>query len=242
MGEEKNLKIAICDDNSQDLYYFADVFKRLADDHKEDVEIVTYPSGKQLLFDSDDTDNPADIVFLDVNMPEISGIEVAEKLRTLDYKGEIIFLTVSTTHYSDAFDLHALHYIVKRVTPPDKIEDIFMRAIRTARKKSEEYIRFSSAGEFRNIAVKSLRYFETLNKIVTVHYGKDERFSFYCASLKKIEDQLYGKELVRIHRSYLVAESQIIKVTYNHIFLLDGQMLPVGRKYYPRLREIMPDK
>ena len=133
----------------------------------------------------------------------------------------------------EAFDVEALHYIVKNQTTDKKFEEIFLKAIERSKRRSVETLSLSCAGEYRNIPISSVRYFEVQNRIVTVYYRElDEIKSFeFYAKLSQIEESLYGRGFVRIHRAYLVAEKQIQKRTQREVRLLDGTILPVGKTY-----------
>ncbi len=229
--------IAVCDDNLQDLSAFSQGIRRLAEKHRITVDVLPYVSGKQLLFDYD-SKKIADIVFLAVEMAEQSGLQTAGELRGQRFAGELILVAQSDRFVLEAFDVNALHYIVKGVTAADKIEEIFLRAVKSMSEKQEECILFTSAGEFRNVPIRRIKYFETYKKIITVYYD-DEAFEFYSASLERVEEQLAGYDMLRAHRSYLVARSQVAALSYEWVTLLDGKKIPVGRKYYPELKQAL---
>jgi len=240
MSGETNMKIAICDDHFTEIKEYEELFQKIAKEHKLHLDIIYYESGQQMLLDFETNIKQfADIIFLDIHMPGFSGIETALELRKYAYSGEIIFLTFSKNHMLDAFDVEALHYIIKKETPSHKIETIFLRAIKKALDKKQKNILFTAGGEYRNIAINSIRYFDIYKKIVTVHYNDDQTFEFYCPSLEKVEKQLEGLGFFRIHRGYLVSLSKITHCSYDTVLLDNEEKLPIGRKYYPLLKEAL---
>lgn len=232
--------ISICDENNLDLLHYAAALRTLALKHNIGCAIKEYPGAKPLLFDFSDPKMMADILFLDVNMSDAQGIQLVNALRKNGYIGQIIFLTESQKHFLDAFDVDALHYILKGITPLPKIEEIFLKAVKRAGQKDEDYIMFTGGGEYRNVPIRSIRYFETLNKIITVHYD-DTSFEFFSENLDKVKEHLSEYRFIRIHRAYLAAISEIAKFSFYDVTLFSGKTLPVGRKYYPELKKIMAE-
>ncbi len=232
--------IAICDDNKQEREQCRMRLTRLAESHDIEVEFSLYQKGEELLFHLEDAKDQPDIIYLDMKMGGISGDEVAKKLRDMGCSSEIVFFTVSKDYYESAFDVSALHYIVKGETSDDKFDIIFQRAIKSVKDKETEYIMCSGAGEFRNIEIRKIRYFMVVKRIVTVFYGDDEEFSFYT-SIGKIETRLQDYGFIRLHRSYLVSMSHIRTISFKEVEMDNGDILPVGRSYYADLKKQMAE-
>ena len=232
------MNIYLCDDNPVDLIKYSNKIAELAAIHKIEVGLFTYKNGYELLFDFEDRKTHIDVIYLEVNMPGINGIEIAEQLRAQDYMGEIIFLTESERHFLKAFDVGAFNYMIKRQTPEKRFEQIFLKACKSAEKKNSEIILLSGGGEFRNIEIKEIIYFSVDKRIVTVYYGKNETFEFF-SSIEKLENQLFNKGFVRSHRAYLVSLSHIKSMTHNDLFLSNGAMLPLGRTRYKQIKETL---
>lgn len=230
--------IAICDDNKKEQEGCKRRLEQLASKHQIDVEFALYQSGEELLFHLEDARNQPDIIYLDMKMDGMQGDEVAEQLRKRGCISEIVFFTVSKDFYPRAFDVKALHYIVKGETTAEKFKDIFLRAAETVKERQTEYIMCTGAGEFRNIEIKKIRYFEVTKRIVTVYYGEKESFSFY-STIGKIELRLSDYGFIRIHRAFLVARSRIQTITFKEVVLDSQEVLPVGRSYYADLKREM---
>ncbi|WP_312433603.1 LytR/AlgR family response regulator transcription factor [Lacrimispora sp.] len=232
--------IAICDDNEKELEQCKKQLELLASIHQVDVVFSLYHKGEELLFRlQGDHKSYPDIIYLDMRMNGMQGDEVARKLRSQGCISEIVFFTVSKDFYTTAFDVKALHYVVKGETTVEKFEDIFMRAVKSVQEKQTEYIMCTGAGEFRKIEIKKIHYFEVTKRIVTVYYGSDQ-FSFY-STIGKIELRLKEYGFVRIHKSYVVAKSHIGTISFKEIVLDTGERLPVGRYYYAELKREMEE-
>lgn len=159
----------------------------------------------------------------------IPGIEIAAELRKAGYKGDIVFFTKSKDRVFEAFDVDALHYLVYGTVEADKFDEVFRKAALRAEARNQASIVLSCAGEQRRIPISQIRYFEVINRIVTVHYNGGT-FDFY-STLSKIEDVLAKRGFVRIHRSYLVSRKLILGISHGNAVLTDGTRLPVGGRY-----------
>ncbi|MCD7946934.1 MAG: LytTR family DNA-binding domain-containing protein [Oscillospiraceae bacterium] len=228
------MKIAVCDDELEISTKCADFVTQLAKKHDLSVDVQVYSTGEALLFDMEDVARRPDLLYLDINMPGMKGIEVADTLQANGAETAVIFLTVSKAHMLQAFDVHAFHYLVKEDTDERRFEKIFLDAAARIQKKKQEVITVSCAGESRIIPVEDIRYFEVKDYILTVYY-QNESFEFY-STLGKVEEALLGHGFLRIHRSFLVAKSSIRKVSRKEVELAGGVTLPVGRSYWDTIK------
>ncbi len=231
------MHIALCDDNPDDLQYYANLISTLAQRENFNVELEQYQSGEQVLFHLSDCEKPVDILLLDIHMPNIDGIEIGLKLRQSPYQfsGIIIYVTSSAKYAIKAYDVKAFHYIVKGITPTKKIIHILTSAMQHAEKKQQEYILLRGIGEYRNIPIHSIQYFAVEQRIIAVHYGNNEEFEFY-STMEKLEITVMPKGFIRTHRSYIVSITHIQNFNSTYLTLTNGKTLPIGRKYLPNLK------
>ncbi len=231
------MKIAICDDEMQDLSEYRKRIAGILEKNKIVAKIELFQSAKELMFAMEDEAEEIDVLFLDINMPEMSGVEVAHWIREKKLTCEIIFLTVSREHMLSAFDVGALHYVVKGLMDGAKLEEICLKAVEKVSTRNKEVITVSCAGESRRIPIEDILYFEVQNYIIIVYYG-DTKFEFY-STLGKIENQLLSRGFVRTHRSYLVNLQQVRAVMRQELELTNGEKVPVGRKYAEEVRLLL---
>jgi Response regulator of the LytR/AlgR family len=230
------IKITICDDSSQHVNELLELLKVFAERMNIEAKFTSYSSGKAMLFAWENSAQYADILYLDIDMPLIDGIRVAEKLRDKGFNNEIIFYTRSDNKALEAFDVNAFHYIVKEATGTRKAEEIFRGAVRKMQRKNQEFISFSCAGENRSIAIESISRFQVDGRIVTVHYEQGKTFEFYAA-LAKLEDALCQKGFIRISRTELINVKCVKSNTAQTIELTDGTQLEIGRNYRKHVKE-----
>lgn len=176
---DQSMRIALCDDNEQDLNYYSDLICTLAKEKNIAIEVVRFETGEQALFHISNNEKPIDILLLDIHMPGINGIETGLKLRQapFHFHGEIVFVTVSSDYAIDAFDVQAFHYIVKGITSTEKTNAILTNALNKAVEKEQEFILLKGIGEYRNIPIQSIYYFEVFQRIITVHYDNNNNLN-----------------------------------------------------------------
>lgn len=126
------IHIAVCEDNAADLAHL----RSLLCQTKILCDITEYTSAEPLLLDLENRQKHFDLFLLDILLPGRNGVETARRIRWLDEKAVLIFLTVSEDFYREAFDLYAFHYLIKPIRPADLTEVLTKAAEQiSARKK-----------------------------------------------------------------------------------------------------------
>jgi DNA-binding LytR/AlgR family response regulator len=180
------------------------------------------------------------LIFLDINMPLLSGIDMVKSLASPPY---IIFTSAYAQYAIDGFELDAVDYLVK----PFSFER-FIKAVNKAREKIEIEITGLSTRQSRRelgfIMIKAdkklykinfdeISYFNSIGDYVKV-VGKQGKIIITNDTLKNIESFLPDKLFVRIHKSYLVSISSIRYIESNHV-MVDNYSIPIGLKYKENL-------
>lgn len=233
------VRVVLCDDNRNILDLYSSLLTETAKDAGVDIKIICMESGEQLLFSLSDDPNSIDIIYLDILMARMNGIEVARKLREIGCLSEIIFLTSSSEYVFQGFDSNPFYYIVKDDMPAKKFKDIFLRAISSVKQRGERFISITFGGNTTKLPLDKIQYFEVQNRLVTVH-TTDSNFSYY-STLEDIEKLLDGKGFARIHRSYLVNCYYIQRLSRTQVVLTMGAVLPVSSKYAATVQRTFSD-
>jgi len=237
------MRLAICDGEIESIVEYKQILAEIMEKNGIPVTMSVYSNCSELKFAFEENEKGIDVLFIDINMSEISGIEMAQWVREKGILCEVIFLTASRTqkHILQAFDVDAFHYVIKRETSLEKLEEICVRVAQKVDKRTKEVITMSCAGESRMIPIQNILYFEVRNYIITVYYENEEKFEFY-STLGKIENVLIGRGFVRVHRSYLVNWDQVRLVSRKEIELSKGKTIPIGRKYADELAEMIKER
>lgn len=232
--------IAICDDNKVDRKKYTSWIETSAKRNQIDVSVVCYESANSFLFQLEDMEYLPDIIYMDIHMPQMDGMELSKILRednqNVIFKGELIFLTCDEKYVMDAFDVNAFHYIIKEVAPKEKFEEIFMRAIQRILGQKKKKLLLRGVGEYRNIDIDKIIYFEVFRRIITVHYGEpEETFEFYSA-MNKLEEMVSPFGFLRVQRSFILRVGAILSLKKTKAIMKNGSAIPVGDAYYSNVQ------
>lgn len=234
------LKVYLCDNNIEVVKEYTSLIEQSAKDNNIDIILSVFNSGEALLFHMSDLSNLADIVYLDVMMEKVNGIDIAYKLREMGCKAEIIFITSSEKFIFESFDVGALQYLVKSKTTEERFKDSFLRAANLALKKEGEMFLCEFHNVKKMVPINEISYFEIWRRVVTVHYSGDKTAKFY-RSMEQLEKQLENKNFVRSHRSYIVNLLYITKFEAQSLSLKTGETIPVGVTYVRQVKKEFED-
>lgn len=229
------LKVAICDDQAVILNHYAEFIIKSAQKHHLEVQVFQFLSGEALLFQFDEDPYYADIIYLDIFMNHMSGMETARELRAMNCKAQIIFLTSSADYVYEAFDVNAVQYLLKDKVTEQRFEEIFLRAVAQMKQQEEELFAFEFQGVKKTVPLHQISHLEIWKRVVTV-YWNDQKDEFY-SSMKELEQKLASYHFVRVHRSFLVHLPFIQELQSSRIMLKNGKEIPVGVTYSHHLKK-----
>lgn len=187
------------------------------------------------------SNNKIDVIFLDIQMPVISGIDF---LRTLKHPAKIIFTTAHSNFAAEAFNLDAVDYIVKPITE-ERFEQALekLRAALLSNESADDktgfttpapdYIFLKTDGRLVKVQFDEVLYLEAL-KDFTKLYLKNDKTILVGEHLKAVENLFPPADFIRPHRSYLVSLKAITGIFGNTIEIGKTQ-LPVGGNYREQL-------
>ena len=194
-----------------------------------------FPSGEEILQIKDQMG--FDIVFLDIKLDGIDGIETAQRLRALGYENAIVF-TSNHREYEfvqKGFDVRALNYFAKPITT-ENIEAC-MRLLNIG--KSHKYL-FN--GRLSSIPYHEITYFECSRNYIIIHtHRKEPKLPRYKYSMANLAAEL-PESFVQIHRSYIVNITHIAKIEGRMLYVnSDGkvQKLPISESHLPKVISTM---
>lgn len=166
-----------------------------------------------------------DLIFLDINMPRLSGINL---IKALDNPPLVIFTTAYPDYAVEGFELEAIDYLVK----PFSFER-FLKAVNRARTKiikpiNQDFIMLKADKRNHKVNYDDILHFESIGDYVKV-FLKDERVLIISETLKQLED-LLPSSFIRIHKSHMIAIDQIEYLEGNQVRVSD-KMLSIGKSY-----------
>ncbi len=234
------ITIFFCDDSSETVNRYSSLIKHTAKKNQLDISLSAFNNGRSLLFYMADTPDLPDIIYLDILMKDINGVNTAKKLREMGCNAEIIFLTSSNDYVFESFDVSPVYYLLKTETSEAKFEQVFLRAVHLSENKATQKFICKSGALRKIIPIKEISHLIIWKGIVTIHYGKNETFD-YWTTMEELEEQLREKNFVRTHRSYIVNLQYIAEFQRRKIILKTGETIPVGVTYEEKLKNTFLD-
>jgi two-component system response regulator LytT len=191
------------------------------------------------------SENEVDLIFLDIQMPDLSGIELARILsgRAVGNSPSIIFTTAFDQFALEGYKLDVVDYLLK----PFGYED-FIRGANKAlniaklknsqtateqpivKEKEEDYIYLKVEFQTVKIACSNITHIEGLKDYAKIHLVSSEKNILSLITLKALEDKLPKNKFMRIHKSFIVSLEKITSVTKNAVYI-GTTMFPVSDQY-----------
>jgi len=237
----KKIRIVICDKNIEDAQFYEKLCREFGDKYSIYIEIKIYTTADSFLFDLENIEfrKRVDVIFFTLTD---SYIESPELLRKTGYNGIAVFVGEPEVIVSceKLFDARAYNFIQKSSDSKhlERFLRVFQNATNTAEKTRTERLVLSYGGEIRQIHISDIHYFEVSEHFLTVCYGEDEKFTF-ISSLAKMENHLKGRNFIRVSRFYLISIDAIKQITSKSVLMCNDKEIPVGRKYYTKLKSFM---
>ncbi len=222
------LKLAICDDEK----VFRNDLKRIVSTELDlcgiDYRITEFSCGEELLAASAHAD--FQVLFLDVEMKKLDGVETARRIRKHDKQSEIIFVTSHPDFVFQGYEVRALNYIIKPYEQ-SKIVSVLHTALESLELSPEKYYIIEQRGKSIRLLLSSVKYFVSDRRVIhAVTPGKS--YDFY-QKLNDLELQL-GVSFVRIHNRYLI-NMKYLQEIHGNTAVVAGESLPVSRTYRQNL-------
>lgn len=230
------LRIAICDNESVFLDILHNIISEYLEDRKLRHVIDIFLSGKEFVSEKTDM-TKYDIVFLDVNMDEKNGIEVAKRFRILCPNTFLVFVTAFINYALEGYKIEVTRYVLKDICHlKDNIYEA-LDVILSKMKHLSKYIEYEFNVGVRKLYPEDIIYVESSLHKLTFHVNKDGEFiySIYM-KLDDVEKALSDKCMCRIHKSFLVNMRYAIHIERYSIKLYEEIQLPVAQKRFTKVK------
>lgn len=224
------MNIHICDDEE----IFLEDIKKIVYECCVGSNIRTFSDGKSLL-DSLCEEN-ADVLLLDIDMPEMNGMEVAKRISLMEKKPILIFVTSHNELVYESFKFHPYGFVRKEhasVELPKMLEDCVAEL-----KLKTKHFCFKTDGKNIRLLISEIMYFESEANYVKV-FTKDCEYRFR-STMTAVENSLNTYGFIRIHKGFLVNQEAVMLIGSDEARLVNGQVLPMGKTYVDSAkRELM---
>lgn len=217
----KMINIAVCDDIDSEREQIREMLLSLQNvEQKWDFEIMEYIGGESLIMDVEERRYSFDLIFMDIYMDGINGMDSARKLRNLGVEAPLVFLTASPDFALESYDVNASGYLLKPVEK-DRLKKILERLLaRPVRPR----ICIQSERKKKYLFLDEIVFAESENHSIKIHLSNGETV-VSGEKLSSLEKQL-DERFLRCHQSFLVNMSYIADINDDFI-LRDGRRIPI---------------
>lgn len=220
------MRIVLAEDSPRDEEQIRRLVGRFFEERGERVELAVYEDGDALL--NAGLAAAADLYLLDIEMPHVSGLQVAKAIRANDPDVPICFVT-SLGHLAlEGYTVDAAGFLIKPLSYPS-FRATMQRAVDRIERARSRLVAFKDAKNERFVDVRAVTYLESLNKRTVVHLSNGLE-PFGCSeSLKTLEGRLAEVgSFFRVHNAFLANLAQVETVTATDV-VVDGQALPISK-------------
>ena len=233
---DNNIIIGLCDDNiiHRNLLhsYICKFFNKL------NYDILEFLSGEELL-----TNYPKniDLLFLDIQMSDLNGMDTARRIREFDSNVEIIFTTALLDYVCEGYEVNAYRYMLKPIDY-NIFKNNMSKCIENIIKKKSYYLTISDKSKLIKIKFDDILYIETSKRQLIIHTANGHEI--IKMSMRKLEKFL-NKDFFRCHNSFIVNLEKINKIDVSDIYI-NNATIPISKhrrkQLKARLIEVLGDK
>lgn len=229
------IRIAVCDDEQSQRQALRDFLERYFSGKDYATELVEYACGEPMVADYEEQAAGYDLIFMDIFMGGMDGMETARAIRRRDTGVPIIFLTTTPDYALEGYDVRAMGYLVKPLVPQKTaaLLDYFLRVEYGGRQRTL-LVREGARGT--RIAYREILYVESRNSMLLVHTANGQEHRVY-RRLDEVEQELAGRSFLRCHQSYLVNLAYVRAAEKDCFVLESGAEIPLRRQMTRQLRE-----
>lgn len=223
------IKVAMCEDSKTDRDILQKIIEYLMKERGLAFQIDLYEDGESLM--NGYSNHPCDLIFLDIMMGEIDGIETGRRIRAVDPKVEIVYCTSSEDFAIAAYEIHAMGYLLKPYEP-GRIGAVIDYYVQKHPQKNQNFIEVKSHRKSVIIPYKDIIYMESDNKVVYIHTTTQGDVKVYNR-LDVLEDEIKDERFLRCHQSYFVNMQYVAGLVDSDFIMITDSMIPIrksGRK------------
>ena len=229
------MNIAICEDNIEELNIINEYIERWSKNNNIKVKIDKYQSSESFLFEWTDY-NKYDIVFFDIKMKKVSGIELSNLVREKNKVVDIVFVTGMIEYALHGYKVSAMQYLLK----PIKQDDIYSCLNKVLERidstdESSKFMIIKTPKKSMKLNYDEIYYLEMFSPNIVIHTIKEE--IALRKKISEIEKELKSSSFIRCHRSYIVNLKYVKSISKKTIILENEVNIPLSRNKYKEVND-----
>lgn len=221
------IKILVCDDEIQWMENLKSIIK---DTIGYEFDLKCFSNANDLLMYLNS--NNADILFLDIQMPELNGIDAAKKIYELNNNIQIIFTSISKDYIQEVFNVNPVFYLLKPFVK-GKVNTALNLALERIN-KFKQTVNIVSNNQNISLYTKDIEYVESNKRTLTFHHNSEE---IKCNMKLDEAVKILPRYFLRTHQSYLVNMNHIKRISNNEIELLSDTIIPISKNRYTKVKK-----
>lgn len=220
------LLIAVCDDIPIECADIAKQIETILKQSNTDFMIKKFFGGLELIQNRESFD----IIFLDIKMPNINGMELAKKIRKQGRQSLIIFITSASEYVFDAFDVEAFQYLLKPIQT-DKLKNVLEKATKKMQIDANiDFLMISANRQIQKVFLKDILYIESIGRIAKIHCNNGTLETYEQIGI--LEDKLSDKFFFRCHKCFLVNLNFVDAFNKTEVRLENGEKIMLAKRRY----------
>lgn len=229
------LKIGVCDDDGTHVNIMQRYIERWAAGKGINIELQLFTCGEQLL-EHIMTFGRYDLLFLDIELRGMNGLQIAKKIRDKDRFTTLILMSQYDTFFRNGYEVHPFYFFSKPIK--EKFFGEILERYLQVQQEVSENITFKKRKVSYSVSLSEVIYFTSDKRLIYI-ICTDEMYSFY-GKLDEVQVILNKKKhrFLRIHKSFLVNMKYINQYHYKNIILYNGADLPISKDYRKSVNEI----
>ena len=215
--------ICICENDPTTVDFLEQECKKYYENKRDQLEFIVYDNGESLIKNKNDFD----LIFLDINLNGLNGLDAAIKLREFNQNSQIIVISGYKNYKSSAYAAHVFDFIVKPIQPirlHDVLADLEMYF---RNRKSNKNIYLNINGDMYTIDIKDILYLEVVHRKLHLVL-ENEEYNFY-GKLSEYQNILLENGFDIPHRSYIVNFEKIKKVGKDYLIMINDDTITIAR-------------
>lgn len=218
--------IVICDDDPLSVAQMENCLFNLMDQENYTFEIDSYLSGTKFLNQYLISKVKVDILFLDIEMSNHNGIEVARRIREENSDMIIIFFSSHEKYLIDLFEVMPFRFVSKPLKE-DQVQKAMLSALEKLN-RNHQFFEYTFKQNCYKLYLKDIVYFESDRRVVKIIGKQEEKMGSFYARLNDVEQSIKSDRFLRVHQSYLVNYDWIKVLNQKEITSFDNQIIQIS--------------
>lgn len=229
------MNIAICDDNEHDALAAREVIRNTLNQLNKEAEIEYYLNAKEIQDKLLKKNEPLDLLILDIDMPGISGLDLAEKLRANNLKLLIIFLSNHEEFVFKAIEFQPFRYI-RKIKLETEMPIAIQSAVKVITANSDSQINLNTECGSMRVMMSEIMYYETEKRKIALYLTNGKKL-LVNRTITEMQEHIQNEKFIMIHRSCVVNTDHILNIHDNTLILDNDVSLIISRPRYKEVKQ-----